>query len=156
MGDARSAIRIFLTPSHFTAPQPLAKTAAPTMPPRREWDELTGRPSRVHHVTHEAADTMAARTMTMDSGFGAMLMTSVPTVLAIASEAKAPTKLRMAAINSAWRGLSVRVETTVAMAFAESERPFAKSKRSPAMTVRTMRVSGSMILRAAWAARRGS
>ena len=54
----------------------------------------------------------------------------VPMVAATAVEANAPAKFMSAAISTAIRGESARVETEVATAFAVSWKPFVKSKAS--------------------------
>ena len=59
------------------------------------------------------------------------------TVAATLKEMKAPTKLRTAAIATAWRGESARVETLVAIEFAVSWKPFVKSKNSATATTTT-------------------
>ena len=64
-------------------------------------------------------------------------------VAATLNEMKAPTKLRIAAIATALRGDSARVETLVAMEFAVSWNPFVKSKKSATATT-AARVTCSM------------
>ena len=60
-------------------------------------------------------------------------------VAATLNEMKAPTKLRIAAIATAFRGERARVETLVAIELAVSWKPFVKSKNS-ATTTTAMRV----------------
>ena len=50
-------------------------------------------------------------------------------VAATANDTNAPAKLRIAARRTAVRGVSARVETLVAIAFAVSWKPFVKSKK---------------------------
>ena len=58
-------------------------------------------------------------------------------VAATANETNAPAKLRIAARMTAVRGVSARVETLVAIAFAVSWKPFVKSKKSATTTTAT-------------------
>ena len=58
----------------------------------------------------------------------------VAIVAATSSEMNAPTKLRIAAIATARRGDSARVEIDVATAFAVSWKPFVKSNASAVAT----------------------
>src|SRR5690606_5705717 len=70
-----------------------------------------------------------------------------PTVLATAVPVSAPTTLRMAAMATALPGVSTRVATDVAMAFAVSWNPLMKSKASArATTTINARRAGSGIL----------
>ena len=55
-------------------------------------------------------------------------------VAATSIETKAPAKLSTAALATAARGLSARVETLVAIEFAVSWKPFVKSKKSATAT----------------------
>ena len=55
-------------------------------------------------------------------------------VAATAKETNAPTKLRTAALSTAARGESARVETRVAIELAVSWKPFVKSKKSATAT----------------------
>jgi len=64
------------------------------------------------------------------------LMRPLPTVLATAvPNANAAPKLKNAAQMTAWSGESTRVETTVAMEFAESLKPLMKSKTNAIATI---------------------
>ena len=56
----------------------------------------------------------------------------LPIVEATAPPTNAPVKLKNAAIAIAWRGVSTRVETTVAIAFAASWKPLLYSKMTAA------------------------
>ena len=58
-------------------------------------------------------------------------------VAATLNETNAPTKLSTAAIATAFRGESARVETLVAIEFAVSWKPFVKSKKSATTTTAT-------------------
>ena len=57
-------------------------------------------------------------------------MIPLPTVFATAVVANAPARFAIAAIRTARRGDSARVDTDVATAFAVSWKPFVKSKRA--------------------------
>ena len=61
-------------------------------------------------------------------------------VAATLKEMNAPTKLRIAAIATAFRGEIARVETLVAIEFAVSWKPFVKSKNN-ATTITVTRVT---------------
>ena len=61
----------------------------------------------------------------------------VATVAATWSDTNAPAKFRTAAIATAARGVSARVETLVAIEFAVSWKPFVKSKKSATTTTAT-------------------
>ena len=58
-------------------------------------------------------------------------MMPLPTVFATAVVTNAPARFASAAIRTAIRGVSARVDTDVATAFAVSWNPFVKSKRAP-------------------------
>ena len=57
-------------------------------------------------------------------------MIPFPTVFATAVVTNAPARFATEAMNTATRGVSARVETDVATAFAVSWKPFVKSKPS--------------------------
>ena len=64
-------------------------------------------------------------------------MIPLPTVFATAVVTNAPARFATAAISTASRGDSARVETLVATAFAVSWKPFVKSNASATTTVMT-------------------
>ena len=64
-----------------------------------------------------------------------------PTVFATAVVTNAPARFATDAMSTATRGVSARVETDVAIAFAVSWKPFVKSKPSATMTMTTSRTS---------------
>ena len=68
-------------------------------------------------------------------------MIPLPTVLATAVVTNAPARFATAAISTANRGESARVETEVATALAVSWKPFVKSKPSATSTTTTSRTS---------------
>ena len=105
------------------------------MPPMSAWLELEGRPKNQVMRFHVIAPTRPARTTL--SVITSALTIPVATVAATSSEMNAPTKLRIAAMSTAGRGGSARVETVVAMAFAVSWKPFVKSKKSATATTAT-------------------
>src|SRR3954471_13842611 len=71
-------------------------------------------------------------------------MIPFPTVFATAVVTNAPARFAIAAIRTASRGDSARVETVVATAFAVSWNPFVKSNASATTMTTTSRVSGGL------------
>src|SRR3954447_8981905 len=122
-GDSTIGITtLSTTPDHFTVSAPAR--AAPISPPMSAWDDEDGRPR--YHVPrfHAVAPSRAARTITNpDRPLGASMMPA-PTVAATLVEMSAPTTFMTAASPSATRGVSALVEIDVAIAFAESWKPF--------------------------------
>ena len=102
-------------------------------------EELDGKPS--HHVIRfqVIAPTSAARTVF--SVARPVSMIPFPTVVATAVVTNAPARLASAAIRTARRGVSARVDTEVATALAVSWNPFVKSKPSATTTTRTSSAS---------------
>src|SRR5207244_2072231 len=83
--------------------------------------------------THQAtAQTRTASTLINVITLGSTM--PYATVAATLKKKNAPTKLRTAALRTATRGDSARVETLVAIAFAVSWNPFVKSKNSAIAT----------------------
>ena len=68
----------------------------------------------------------------------------VATVAATSSEMNAPAKFRIAAISTAVRGDSARVEIDVATTLAVSWKPFVKSNASAVATTITSTTSASL------------
>ena len=127
-----------LIPSHCTESTPPADSAAPTIPPIRAWLELEGRPT--NHVTrfHVIAPTRPAITTSSVITSGSTMPFAI--VATTATETNAPMKFRTAALATAMRGLSARVETLVAIELAVSWNPFVKSKkRATATTAQSVR-----------------
>ena len=122
-------------PDHCTTRQPCAMIADPMTPPISAWLELDGRPR--YHVTRfqVIAPTRPARMIFSVIASGSTIPLAI--VAATLKEMKAPTKLRIAAIATAFRGESARVETLVAIEFAVSWNPFVKSKKSATTTTAT-------------------
>ena len=97
--------------------------AAPTSPPINACEDDDGRPK--YHVNRFQAIAPSSPAITTTRPWLAEppgTMTSL-TVLATFCPRKAPTKFMIAAITSAIRGVSARVEIDVAMALAASWKP---------------------------------
>ncbi len=129
------------TPCHSTPLGPDSAIAAPISPPISACDEDDGRPC--HHVTRfqTIAPITAASTVFSVARFESMI--PCPTVFATAVVTNAPARFARAAIPTATRGDSARVETLVATAFAVSWNPLVKSNASANATVMTSRINGS-------------
>ena len=123
------------SPSHWTTSHPAAITADPMMPPISAWLELDGRPR--YHVTRFQVIAPTSPASRISSVIASGSTMPFATVAATLKEMKAPTKLRTAAIATAGRGESARVETLVAIEFAVSWKPFVKSKNSATATTTT-------------------
>ena len=119
-------------PAHSTTLQPCAMIAEPMTPPISAWLELEGNPR--YHVTRfqVIAPTRPARRMSRVITSGSTIPLAM--VAATLKEMNAPTKLRMAAMATAARGESARVETLVAIELAVSWKPFVKSKNNATAT----------------------
>ena len=106
-------------------------SAAPTMPPNSACEEDEGRPKYQVTRFQTIAPTSAAKRMPIPlrRPAGVSIRPSL-TVLATPVPRKAPTRFITAAIASAARGVSARVETEVAIAFAESWKPLVYVKTS--------------------------
>src|SRR6185312_4236975 len=114
-------------PSHCTESTPPADSAAPTIPPMRAWLELDGRPTNQVTRFHVIAPTRPAITTSSVITSGSTMPFAI--VATTATDTNAPRKFRTAALATATRGLSARVETLVAIEFAVSWNPFVKSKK---------------------------
>src|SRR5664280_1180325 len=106
------------TPLHSTPETPTAASMAPMRPPNRACDELDG--SAKYQVVRfqTTAPTRAARTSPSVTKLVSTM--PLPTVLATLVETSAPKRLKPAAMMTAVRGESARVETEVAIALALS------------------------------------
>ena len=111
----------FTTPPHSTPSRPSAAIMAPMRPPKSAWEELDGRPKYQVTKFHTMAPTSAASTSSRVTS--SVSTRPSPTVLATLVETRAPTRLRPAAMRTATRGESARVDTDVAMALAVSWKP---------------------------------
>ena len=124
-------------PPHTIAWIPTRATAAPAYPPIKAWDDEEGIPKyqvirfQVIAPSSPPRTTSVLTTRTSIRPEPIVLATAVPKVNAAA-------KLKNAAQKTARKGDSTRVETTVAIEFAESCIPLMKSKTSAtAMMART-------------------
>src|ERR1700712_4090920 len=106
---------------HFTPSDPAS--AAPIRPPIRAWEDEDGRPSHQVPRFHAIAPSRPASTISSPSRPWGGLMIPEPTVAATLVDTSAPSTFITAAIASATRGVIARVDTAVAMAFAESWKP---------------------------------
>src|SRR6266498_6160476 len=107
-------------------------------PPTSACEELTGRPMRIVMRFQRMAESRAEiRTASVIATGSTM---PEPMVLATAVVRKAPAMFMVAARITACRGERTFVDTTVAMAFAQSCQPFATSK-STARTMMRIRTS---------------
>src|SRR2546430_17350146 len=114
------------SPCQRTPCSPEAASAAPTKPPMSACDELDGRPN--HQVNRFQAIAPSSPASTVFVLIRSDATMSFPTVLATAVVTNAPARLATDATRTARRGVSARVETDVATAFAVSWKPFVKSK----------------------------
>src|SRR4051795_10962875 len=114
---------------------PSAANAAPTTPPISACEELDGSPKYQVARFQMIAPMRPAKTIV---GVIASAFTMpFATVAATCSEMKAPTKLRIAAIVTAMRGGTARVEIALATTLAVSWKPFVKSNARAAATTMT-------------------
>src|SRR4051794_36045677 len=127
------------TPSPSTAEKPTPATTAPIMPPMRACEEEEGTPN--HHVVrfHVIAPIKPAKTIVVVTTCASTI--PLATVAATEIEMNAPTKLRIAAMPTATRGLNAPVAIVVAMALAVSWKPLVKSKTNATATTRTTMMS---------------
>ncbi len=109
------------TPDQMTVVPPAS--AAPTMPPKRACEEDEGRPKYQVTMFQTMAPISAAKRMPIPLSPTGVSIRPLLTVLATPLPMKAPARFITAAIARAARGVSARVETDVAMAFAESWKP---------------------------------
>src|SRR5256886_2746812 len=93
-------------------------SAAPQSPPISAWLELDGKPN--HQVAMFQPNAASTAQSTVVIVTTSVSTNPLPIVAATAPPNKAPVRLKNAAIAIAWRGVSTRVETTVAIAFAAS------------------------------------
>src|SRR5512143_1434427 len=133
-GDIRSDVRILMVPPIFRMLEPPCATAAPAIPPKSARDHLTGRPMSMVMMFHRMAESSAEIMTTSVTAFGSTI--PVPIVLATAVERKAPRMFMLAARTTAGSGERTLVDTTVAMALAQSCHPFATSKNTARIMIR--------------------
>src|SRR5688572_22830379 len=146
-GDTTMNATVLAMPAVTSEPVPALAIAAPTSPPMSACDELDGNP--YHHViTFQAMAPVSAPNTTCGSTTDGSIVPR-PTVLAtLSSNRKYAATLKNAAHRTAHCGRSTRVETTVAIEFAESWNPFMKSnaKASATSSTRTSMLMGVTIL----------
>ena len=109
---------LWATPCQSTPFSPDWTNAAPTSPPISACEELDGRPN--HHVSrfHAIAPTRAATSVCIVARLASMI--PFATLFATAVVTKAPARLATDATSTATRGVTARVPTEVAIAFAVS------------------------------------
>ncbi len=93
------------------------------MPPNRACEEDEGRPKYQVMRFQTMAPTSAAKRIHIPLSPWGVSMSPSLTVFATPCPRKAPARFMTAAMASAARGVRARVETEVAMAFAESWKP---------------------------------
>src|SRR5580765_1899714 len=122
MGDRTiGMMTLSMMPCHLTVAP--AASAAPPSPPMRAWLEEDGRPNHQVSRFQAMAPMRAPAQMTSPEVPCGAVMMPLPTVAATLVPANAPNRLAAAAMTSAMRGVSARVDTDVAMALAESWKP---------------------------------
>src|SRR5919202_1732107 len=133
-------------PCQSTPFEPDWASAAPTRPPISACEELDGRPN--HHVSRfqAIAPARAATSVCCVARFASIR--PFATFFATAVVTNAPARFATAATTTAVRGVTARVPTEVAIAFAVSWKPFVKSNPSATTTTTTRRKSfnGSTVL----------
>jgi hypothetical protein len=122
-GDSTIGIAILsMIPFQYTTP-PGTSNVAPTSPPNRACEDDDGIPKYQVIRFHAIAPSRPANTSPSPLMPLGGLITSLPTVAATCPPRNDPIRLPMAAMTSATRGVSARVETEVAIAFAASWNP---------------------------------
>ena len=119
---------------------------APVRPPMRACEDEEGRPN--HHVTrfHAIAPANPASTTTSPEIPSGGVMMPEPITSATPVPSIAPIRFITAAMATATRGVSARVEMDVATALAASWNPFVKAKpRATTTTVTTTAPTGSTL-----------
>src|SRR5438105_8069686 len=128
---------VFCRPTPTMTSVPWTETAAPMMPKMSAWLDEVGSAATNVMRSHTIAATSAATTRSCVTTFESTM--PAPTVFATASPESAPTRFRPPAMRMACPGVSTRVATTVAIAFAASWKPLTNSKRTPRRTTRISR-----------------
>src|SRR5215217_5980899 len=127
-GDRAMNRIVFSRLAAFRTLKPALATPAPANPPMRACDEEVGSPSHQVRKFQAMAPTSPAKTT---ASLTTSESTVLPTVLATPVwNTKKAAKLKKAAQRTAIRGVSTRVETTVAIELAASWKPLVKSKTS--------------------------
>ncbi|VVB87070.1 Uncharacterised protein [uncultured archaeon] len=137
IGDITIKSTTFSTPEAFTELMPAAAIPAPISPPTSAWLLEVGRPIYQVIRSHITAPERAAKIRFTVTIFVSMI--PVPIIAAIAvPKTRGPTRLKTAAIVTAFNGESTFVATTVAIALAESWNPLIKSNnRARRMVIMT-------------------
>src|SRR5690349_10541235 len=152
-GDSTMKIATLMSPAGTRTPTPPFAAPAPASPAMSACDELLGSPYR--HVIQ--SHTNAARTPAKITRLSTTPGWTIPFPIVVATATPNPnaaTKLKNAAHATAARGVSTRVDTTVAIEFAASWKPFMKSNASAtrmratttASMARAERAAGSAVL----------
>src|SRR5215216_7271066 len=132
-GDSGMNRMVFSRLPRSNAPKPALATPAPAKPPMRACDEEVGRPSHQVRKFQLTAPMSPAKTTASLTTSGS---TVLPTVLATCVwKTRKAMKLNRAAQRTASRGVSTRVETTVAIELAASWKPLVKSNTSASRTM---------------------
>jgi hypothetical protein len=118
-GATKMKVPIFRMPLITKDSGPPCTRAAPAKPPSRAWEELDGRPRHQVMRFHAIAPTRPA--VITGSAIAPGCTTPLPIVFATCRPKKnTAMKLKNAAQITALRGVSTRVDTTVAIEFAPS------------------------------------
>src|SRR5215211_6562955 len=134
-GDSGMNRMVFSRLARSSAPKPALAIPAPANPPIRACEEEVGRPSHQVRKFQATAPTSPAKITASLTTSGS---TVLPTVLATAVwKTRKAMKLKKAAHRTASRGVSTRVETTVAIELAASWKPLVKSNTSASRTMAT-------------------
>src|SRR5256714_5248073 len=133
-------------PCQSTPFEPDWTSAAPTRPPISACDELDG--SSNHQVSRFQVIAPKSAAISVCCVARCASMSPLATFFATAVVTNAPARLATAAMSTATRGVTARVPTEVAIAFAVSWKPFVKSKPSATTMTTTRRTSfnGSAVL----------
>src|SRR5215216_1291627 len=138
-GDSGMNRMVFRRLSASSTPKPALAMPAPAKPPIRACDEEVGSPSHQVVRFQTMAPTSPAKTT---ASLTTAESTVLPTVLATwVWKTRNATKLKVAAQTTAARGVSTRVETTVAIELAASWKPLVKSNTSASRTMATIATS---------------
>ena len=126
-------------PCQSTPFEPDWTSAAPTRPPISACEELDGRPNHQVSRFQAIAPKRAAISVCCVARFASM--SPLATFFATAVVTNAPARFATAATSTATRGVTARVPTELAIAFAVSWKPLVKSKPSATTMTTTSRTS---------------
>src|SRR5437764_4322737 len=142
IGGTKIKSTVLYQPVGMITPKPERMIAAPAYPPIKACEDEVGRPHHQVRRSHTIAPISPA--MTTYCVTSETRIMPLPIVFATAVPNKnAATKLNTAAHSTASFGESTRVETTVAMLFAASWKPFRKSNaRATKIVISSSRMSG--------------